>query len=316
VTHIVNNTVKNGGLWQARLQAVLAVVLAANLSVLQAASPAAGMPVIGVVQAQGAFRLDQATVRGNGTLLEGTTIETGAIQASEDLRSGARITLLPASKGRFYDDHMVLERGQGRLERGTGYFFEARGLTVQPETGASTGRISLDPSTGVEVAALSGSLRVLNAQRMVVAKVLPGMPLAFSPQASGNNGVTRVNGRLINKGGHYLLTDETTNVTFEITGAGLKKEEGKRVEIDGYLDPTATPVSDATQVIRVTGVTRLPAGAAAAGAGGAATPHGWSGLAISGTTIAVIGGVAAAAVVGGLAATGSFSGNQAQAVSR
>ena len=38
---------------------------------------------------------------------------------------------------------MVLERGQGRQERATGYFFEARGLTVQPETGASTGSVML-----------------------------------------------------------------------------------------------------------------------------------------------------------------------------
>lgn len=244
-------------------------------------------------------------------------METGVGQASESLSSGACVTLSPESKGRFYGDHVVLERGQGRLDRGTGYFFEARGLTVQPETGTSTGRISLDPASGIQVAALTGSLRVLNSQRMVVAKVMPGMPLAFSPQVSGNNGVTRVNGTLVDKGGHYLLTDETTNVTFEITGAGLKKDIGKRVEIDGYLDPTAIPVSDATQVIRVTGVTKLPAGAAAAGTGG--TPgvgHGWSGLAISGTTIAVIGGVAAAAVVGGLAATGSLSGASAQSVSR
>jgi hypothetical protein len=291
---------------QTKLHPVLAVFLALNLGVVQAASPATGTPVIGVVQAQGSFRLDQATVTGNGTLFEGTTVETGAGQTSQELRSGARVTLSPASKGRFYDDHVVLERGQGRLERGTGFFFEARGLTVQPETGTSTGRISLDPASGVQVAAFTGSLRVLNAQRMVVAKVLPGMPLAFTPQVSGN--ITRVSGKLVSKGGHYVLTDETTNVTFEATGAGLKKQEGKRVEVHGYVDPTATPVSDATQVIRVTGVTPLAAGAAAAGAGGA-TAGALSGLVISGTFIAIIGGVAAAAVVGGLAASGTFSGS-------
>jgi hypothetical protein len=313
---IVTTTFKKAGAIQRKLQSIVAVFLAMNLGVVQAASPATGMPVIGVVQAQGSFRLDQSNVTGNGTLFEGTTVETGSGQTSQDLRNGARVVLSPESKGRFYDDHVVLERGQGRLERGTGYFFEARGLTVQPETGTSTGRISLDPASGVQVAALTGSLRVLNSQRMVVAKVMPGMPLAFSPQVSGNNGVTRVNGKLIAKGGHYLLTDETTNVTFEITGAGLKKEEGRRVEVDGYLDPTATPVSDATQVIRVTAVTRLPPGAAAAGTGGSPTGHAWSGLAVSGTTIAIVGGVAAAAVVGGLAATGTFASGAAQAVSR
>ena len=299
---------------RARIQPVLAVLIAANLSVVQG-SPATGMPVIGVVEAGSAFRLDHATVSGNATLFEGATIETGIGQSSQELRNGARVTLLPDSKGRFYDDHMVLERGQGRLDRATGYFFEARGLTIQPETGTSTGRVALQAGAGVQVAALTGSLRVLNAQRMVVAKVLPGAPLAFSPQTGGGSGATRVTGRLVNKGGHYVLTDETTNVTVEVTGPGLKKEEGRRVEISGFLDPTATPVSDATQVIRVTGITRLPAGTAAAGTGGTAAGGGWSGLAISGTTIAIIGGVAAAAVVGGLAAAGSLSGGSS-AVSR
>ncbi len=292
---------------RARLQSILAALVAANLSFVGAA-PVAGMPAIGVVEAASAFRLDRAVVSGNATLFEGATIETGVGQSSQELRNGARVTLLPESKGRFYGDHMVLERGQGRLDRATGYFFEARQLTVQPETGASTGRVALESGGGVQVAALTGSLRVLNAQRMLVAKVLPGAPLAFAPQTGGGAGTTRVSGRLLNKGGHYLLTDETTNITVEITGAGLKKMEGSRVEVTGFLDPTATPVSDATQVVRVTNITRLPAGTAAAGAGGGG---GLSGLAISGTMIAIIGGVAAAAVVGGLAATGTFSGSAA-----
>lgn len=304
---------------KARFQPVLAALVAMNMGIVQAASPVTGTPVIGVVEAQGAFRLDKATIRGNGTLFEGTTIESGVTQATEDLRNGARVTLSPESRGRFYDDHVILEKGQGRLERGTGYFFEARGLTVQPETGTSTGRISLDPASGIQVAALTGSMRVLNSQRMVVARVMPGMPLAFAPQANSGNGVTKVSGRLVGKNGHYILTDETTNVTFEITGPGLKKQDMQRVELTGYLDPTATPVSEATQVIRLTGINRLGAGAAAAGAGGAtgtggAGGAGLSGLAISGTTIAIIGGVAAAAVVGGLAAAGSFS--SVQTVSR
>lgn len=183
---------------------------------------------------------------------------------------------------------------------------------MQPETGASTARIRLGAGAGVQVAALTGSLRVLNAQRIVVAKVLPGAPLAFSPQ-TGRAGTTRVTGRIVNKGGHFVLTDETTNVTVEIIGPGLKKEEGRRVEVTGFLDATATPVSDATQVIRVTGLARLPAGTAAAGSGGtAAGGGGSSGLAISGTTIAIIGGVAAAAVVGGLAASGTLSADPSQ----
>ena len=295
---------------------LIALTPAADVNFTQAGSPADGMAVIGVVEAKGSFRLDRATITGNATLFEGATIETGRAITSQELRNGARVTLSPDSKGRFYDDHMILERGQGCLDRTTGYFFEARGLTVQPETGSSTGRVVLAVGEGVQVAALTGSLRIFNTKRMLIAKVLPGTALAFSSQAGGY-GTSRVTGRLGDKGGHYVLTDETTNVTVEITGAGLKKEEGRRVEVAGSLDPTATPVSGATQVIRVTAITRLPAGTAAAGTSGpvAGGSGGIWGLAISGTTVAVIGGVAAAAIVGGLAAAGSLS-SESSPVSR
>jgi hypothetical protein len=83
------------------------------------------------------------------------------------------------------------------------------------------------------------------------------------------------------------------------------------MEVTGAMDPTASPVSDATQYIRVSGVKRLSRGcaatnkAAAAGAGGAGKTGGIG--AYGAATIAVIGGVAAAAVIGGLAAAGSLS---------
>jgi hypothetical protein len=122
------------------------------------------------------------------------------------------------------------------------------------------------------------------------------------------------------RGVHYLLTDETTNVVVELGGPGLEKEKGNRVEVTGAMDPTATPVSDASEFIRITSVKRLgkgcPAGsgaAAAAGAGGSAAktggnPPGHTGLSTT-TLVAIIGGVAAAAVVGGLAATGKLTGS-------
>jgi hypothetical protein len=296
------------------IAAALALQLAAGPSVALAASPGSGTPVIGKIVAQGAFRLDNATVSGNATLFEGATVEsgTGAPEGRPEIafQSGARVSLGAVSRGRFFGDHIVLERGQSRLEKAGGLRVMARGLTVQPETGNTTGRVELAGATRVEVAAWTGSFRVLNASGMVVAKIPTGIALAFEPQAS--SGPARITGRLVNKGGHYVLTDETTNVTVEVTGPGLAKMAGKRVEIIGSTDPTATPVSDASQLIRADSVTPLSgAGAAAAGSGGAAGSGAGgaaSGLAISATAIAIIGGVAAAAVVGGLAAAGALGG--------
>jgi hypothetical protein len=291
----------------ASVQSVLAVALALNFGVGGGMGVAAS-PAIGTVVAKGSFRLDNATVRGNATLFEGATVETAETASSMELSSGARVTLGPESKGRFFGDRVVLERGQGRLDKTAGFRVEARGLTIQPETGNSTGRVLLAGNTRVQVAALTGSFRVLNARGMVVAKLPPGLTLAFEPQIS--SGPTKLMGRLQNKNGHYLLTDETTNVTVELFGPGLAKEVGHRIEVLGSLDPTVTPVSDASQFIRVTSVKPIPvAGAAPAGAAG-----GSSGVAISGTAIAIIGGVAAAAVVGGLAAAGGLPGQGASSV--
>ena len=297
----------------ATAHAVIAAAMAVNLVsfpwVAEAASP--GTPIIGRILAQGAFRVDNSTITGNATLFEGATIESGTDRPALEFRSGARLSLGAESKGRVFADHMVLDRGRSRLDKADGFRVEARGLKIQPETGKTTGRVDLAGASRVQVAALTGSFRVLNAQGIMVARIPSGMALSFEPQVAA--GPAKVTGRLVVKAGHYLLTDETTNVTVEVAGPNLARMVGKRVEVTGSMDPTATPVSDASQYIRVDAVRPLPgAGTAAAGtgrAGGAA--GGLSGLAISGTTIAIIGGVAVAAVVGGLAAAGGLSGGAA-----
>jgi hypothetical protein len=162
----------------------------------------------------------------------------------------------------------------------------------------------------VLVAALNGSFRVLNSRGVLVANLANGSALEFEPQQSG--GSSRLTGCLVNKSGRFVLTDEVTNVTAEIAGGNAAREAGNRVEVVGMLDPAATPVSEASQYIRATRITRVsrgcqgrPGAPAAAGAGGAA--GGVLG-GISGTTIAIVGGVAAAATIGGLAAAEQLPG--------
>ena len=284
------------------LNRVLAGALVVNLGICEAASPA-----IGIVTAKGAFRLNQATVVNNASLLEGAVIETAAVGSSMELSSGARFSLAADSKGRFFGDRVVLEHGEGRLEKTAGLRIEARGLTIQPETGTATGRIAVSGNARVELAALTGSFRVLNSRGVVVARLPAGLALAFEPQIAGVGGSVRLTGVLLNRGGHYLITDETTNVTVEVVGPGLEKETGRRVEIVGVSDPTATPVSDASQLVRIVSAKRLPNGGAATAGVGGTRGSGASGIALSAGTVAVIGGVAVAAVIGGLAASGTLS---------
>lgn len=297
--------------------------LAAMVAALMVVNPApAAAPVIGTVTAAGAFRVDSSGVTGNATLFEGSLVETASAGSTTNLQSGARVSLAPFSKGRFFGDHVILERGAGQLEKAENFRVEARGLTVQPETGTTSGRVILGSGARVEVAAFTGSFRVLNDRGMLVASLASGRAMEFEQQPS--NTPSKLSGCLTMRGVHYLLTDETTSVVVELGGAGLDKEKGNRVEVTGATDPTATPVSDASQFIRISSIKRLgkgcPAGsgaAAAAGAGGGSPGKAAGGASshagLSTTTIAIIGGVAAAAVVGGLAATGTLSGKSASA---
>ena len=313
------------------LEASLAVVLTLHLALFPRGVVAAS-PAIGTIVTEGAFRLNDATLRNNATLFEGATIETGSAPSRMDLVSGTRLELAADSRARFFGDHLVLERGQSVIQKAQGFRVEARGLTVLPDTGASTGRILLAGNTRVEVSAVSGSFRVLNARGMVVARIPSGKALVMEPQ--GSDGPTRLAGRVVLRGGHYLLTDETTDVTVELAAKkSLANVIGRRVQVTGVNDPAATPASDATQVIEVAQVTPAPppatvpagsggtSGGSSGGSGGGAAAGGSaggaaSGAAVSVTLIAIIAGVAAAAVVGGLAATGSLGGSAAAPVSR
>jgi len=309
-----------------RVESVVAVMMSlimlASTMLATAIPAAAAIPVIGTVVAKGVFRLDNATVTGNATLFEGTTIETKSVASRVELASGAKILLGTDSKGKFYGDHMILEKGDGRLEKAEGFRFEVRGLVIQPETGNASARVAMAGGTRVELAALSGSFRVLNSRGVLVANLASGHALELEPQAAET--ATKLTGTLRHVSGHFLLTDETTNVTVELSGQGLAKEVGSRVQVLGQMDPTATPVTDASQFIHVSTVTHLgpgaagSSGAAAAGKGGAAgagTAAG-HGIAISATTIAIIGGVAAAATLGGLAAAGKLPGQGSSPISR
>lgn len=307
------------------LKAVLAVMLTLQWATVPQRAVAAS-PAIGTIVTHGAFRLNHATLTNNATLFEGATIETGSAASHMDLVSGTRLELGAESRGRFFGDHLVLERGQSVLQKAQGFRVEARGLTILPDTGASTGRILLEGSVRVQVLAVTGSLRVLNSRGMVVAKISSGRALLLEPQSTA--GPTRLAGRVVLRSGHYLLTDETTNVTVELTAKkDLANAIGRRVEVTGVNDPLATPASDATQVIEVAQVTPAPpaapagSGGSSGGSGGGAAASGSTGgaaggAAVSVTLIAVIAGVAAAAVVGGLAATGSLGGGAAAPVSR
>ncbi len=97
----------------------------------------------------------------------------------------------------------------------------------------------------MRVAALTGSFRVLNARGVLVAKVAAGSALAFEPLVPVSAAVTHITGTLTQQSGHFLLTDQVTHVTVEVTGQGLAAHVGRVVQVTGTLNGTATPVAGA-----------------------------------------------------------------------
>lgn len=218
------------------MQIVITLILAGSLTLSQA-DPAA----IGTVVAEGNFQVDSAPVSGNATIVDGATIQTGAARSEVRLNNGARMSLGAGTRGRVFQDRLLLEQGEGQIEAGVNYTVQARTLNILSDNAGSRGRIALAGENKVQVAALRGAMRVTNSEGILVARVLPGRAMEFEPQAAGAAAPSRLSGCLQKKDGRFLLTDETTNVTVELEGSRLPAETGNRIEIVGRWIPRPSP---------------------------------------------------------------------------
>jgi hypothetical protein len=285
----------------------------AALFVLTAAFAVAAPPVVGTIMVKGSLRLDGATIRGNATLFEGETVETQGTGSTMDTLSGTRVILEPQSKGRVFRDRLMLEKGTVEVSSMPEFHVEVIGLRIQHKSGRASARMALKGTGRVQVAALEGAAQVSDTQGLLIATLPQGKALDFElPPSPESHSAWKMTGCLSAAKGHFLLTDELTNVTAELKGSQLAGIAG-RVEIAGAMDPTETPASGASQVLRVSQVRRLGKGCPAAAT--AARSPGKAG-GVSATTVATIGGVAVAAVVGGLAATGYLPGQGSNSLSR
>jgi hypothetical protein len=285
------------------VQSLIALILAANLSLGMAAAPA-----VGIITATGSFTIDASNVTGNATLFEGNQIETGKASSLLQLNNGARMQLAAESRGIVYRDRLVLEKGTSLIQSGKTSQVEANSLRIRPASESAGAQVSIRQSGTVQVAALRGPVRVTAANGVLLANLQEGKTIDFTPDSAGPVAPTTVTGCLESSSGKFLLTDEASLVRFEILGASLDKEVGRRVQLDG----TVTPVPDALSQIQSANVKELSkkcsnrgtaaaaAGVGAAGAGaGTAGAAGGIGAAIA--SHAVIAGVIVAGVATGAA---------------
>jgi len=268
-------------------------IISAGLTLVVPVS--AATQAIGVAMSEGTILVNDSQTPGNTTVFSGTTLQTQRTSSQVRLKDGAQLRLDSESRGQLFSDHVDLQQGSAKI---SSYSANANGLSVRAEGDASA-NISLKGKV-VEVAALTGSVHVFNAEGMNVANLLPGRALDLRPAEANSNLASSLTGCPVKSGNSFLLTDETSIVTAQVRGADLKV--GTRVQVTGSLVPNAKPASPATQVIAVTNVKEVggtcapqvpgkyrQAGASAPAAGGAGG---------GGVSTAVIVGVALAAAAG------------------
>jgi uncharacterized protein YdeI (BOF family) len=279
------------------VQSLLALAVVGSITIAAAASP-----VIGVARTHGQFRADNAQGTGNATLFNGTRIETAEATSQLHLNGGTRVILASNSRGRVYQDRIVLERGTGQVE-GSVYPIEAAALKIVPDSAGAKALVSVDKQNKVHVTALNGNLKVGTASGILVATLMPGKALSFDPRQAGAAAPTTLTGCLEARAGRFVVRDETANVTYEVQGAGLSGETGNRVEITGTIVPGAQAAGGASQMLRVTNVRQLSKGCLPGGAGAAA-----GGAAAGAGAAAGTGAATATAVVAGIVVAGAAAG--------
>ena len=262
----------------------------------------AAAPVIGIATARGGFLIDNAPVRGNATLFEGAMVETTATPSFVQLQGGARIHLGSGSRGWVFKDRLVLEKGEGQMDKALHYRIEARSLQITAESSAATAHVALQGSSGITVAVLAGMVRVTTAEGTLLARLEPGRALQFEPQAAGGGAPFVVTGCLAAVDNSFILKDDTAQVSFEVRpapGMELSSLAGKHIEVTANGPQRTRPIAGAAEVIYADQV-RLVEGACPM-PGAAPTPSGKRNAGMSGTTKAVIAGVVIGGAAGGVA---------------
>lgn len=221
---------------------------------LSCAYASAGTKPIGTVSARGDMRIDGSPVTSNATLFNGTAVETSRATATLQLVNGTEIKLATNSRGVVYDDRLVLLQGKSQVKTsGSHFLLEAGGLSVAPSAPNTLGIVALSPANTVEVAAVTGDLRVTEDSDLAVAQVVTGAAMLFHPmqQAAAPEGspfLNAVEGLVNEDSGTYFLTTVAGTKYQLITGKELRKYTNKKVVVSGFLQGGAT-TSEPTQLL-------------------------------------------------------------------
>lgn len=289
-----------------KMAVMISVALVASALTLSAANS----PMIGIVSSSAGVAgvlVDGARVSTDATLFDGSVVSSTNYSRLQ-LNAGTRIDLSEDSVLRVFANHASLEGGGSRVQSSSGYAIDARTLRIQPSEAGSVATVRLDGDKKVLVSALNAPVNVWNRDGLLVARVMPAMPMSFLPQAAASTAFNNT-GCVVNKSNAPVLVDATGNQVFELRTSlktiDLNKFIGKRAKVGGMLDASAQPVAGASQVVNVNAIssaTGESCQAVAARIGGTTTGVG---AAAGGSTVAAATGIGTSQVViGGVIAAG------------
>lgn len=282
------------------LSQVIALGMSMTLVVGQAAPPVTPMPAppsqsaIGTAVSAGSFLMNDRLVPGSGSVRNGASLATRAAGSTLHLEGGVRLDLAPHSRGRVYQDRLVLEAGEASVEGA--YRVDASELRVEPSAGARSA-VGYEADGRLKVSAFSGPVRVASRSGLLLASVMPGRAVLLAPKAASAPSTMLLVGTIEKRENGWFITDETAGITVRLEGTELDKFVGKKVRVSGQTDEQAPRLDGVAATVVVAKVQPL-SGSRKKAAGGAAAGGAAAGTGIS-TTAAVVGGIAVAGAVTG-----------------
>jgi len=189
--------------------------------------------VIGMAVSQGNFEIDRVAVNGSANLRDRSEITTKSAAGRLSLQNGIRGVLAPGSQAVIQLDRMELRSGEVSVSPGP-YRIQA-GNYVISSLGSAQAQVQVSGAQ-VVVAGNGGSVSVADRDGHLLARVLPGRPLALEPTAETSSALVTV-GRLQKLGNRFVVEDEITNLQHEVRAPAqellLARSLGHRVEVSG-----------------------------------------------------------------------------------
>ena len=120
--------------------------------VLMTAWPCLAATSLGLITADGEFKVNRAAVRGNATLTEGALIETLTVPSRLTLTGGGIMRLDAGSRARVYADRVTVESGSGEWSAAKGSpALEALTLRIAADGENSSARFAVPSDKAVQL---------------------------------------------------------------------------------------------------------------------------------------------------------------------